>query len=277
MYKIIVHPGSAHRDDFLSVSLLLTVLDPVEVFRREPTGADLADPDTYVVDVGMEYDPQKHNFDHHQDPSLPCAFHLLMQHLGHHDDAMLIFGWYAHMSMMDVRGPYRTAEHLGIDISVLFAASSPIDGYILSRFSRIATLNKDDLLYGLMKDLGQELIELIGRKKRRLERLKAESEIVRVKNYKALVSTIDDEPKLSMELYLRYLDDERIVMSIAPSVRGNGWEMLRLGDNTIVDFRALAGDPALHFVHANGFVAKTESRIPLEQVLKLAARSIVRP
>jgi hypothetical protein len=52
--------------------------------------------------------------------------------------------------------------------------------------------------------------------------------------------------------------------------------MLRLGDNTIVDFRALAGDPALHFVHANGFVAKTESRIPLAQVLKLAARSIVR-
>jgi hypothetical protein len=275
MFKIVAHPGSAHRDDFLAVSLLLTILDPVEVFRREPTSADLADPDTYVIDVGMTYDPEKHNFDHHHDPTLPCAFHLVMKHLGYHDDAMLIFGWYAHMSMMDVRGPYRTAEHLGIDTGVLFAASSPIDGYILSRFSRITTLSKEDLLYDLMKDLGQELIELIDLKKERLERLKAESRIVKVKNFKAIVSTIHDDPKLSMELYLRHLDDENIVMSIAPSVRGNGWEMLRLGDNKIVDFRAIAGNPSLHFVHVNGFVAKTESLIPIEEVIELAARSIV--
>lgn len=277
MFKIVAHPGSAHRDDFLSVSILLTILDPVEVFRREPTSEDLADPNTYVVDVGMEYNPEKHNFDHHQDQSFPCAFHLLMKHLGYHDDAMLIFGWYAHMSMMDVRGPYRTAEHLGIDTSVLFAASSPIDGYILSRFSRIATLTQQDLLYDLMKDLGQELIALISLKKERLERLKAETKIFKVKNFKAIVSTIDDDPKLSMELYLRYLNDESIVMSITPSVRGDGWEMLRLGDNTLVDFRTVAGNPTLHFVHAHGFVAKTESLIPLEEVIELAACAIVQP
>ena len=126
-----------------------------------------------------------------------------------------------------------------------------------------------------MMDLGQELIELIDLKKERLERLKAESRIVKVKNFKAIVSTIHDDPKLSMELYLRHLDDENIVMSIAPSVRGNGWEMLRLGDNKIVDFRAIAGNPSLHFVHVNGFVAKTESLIPIEEVIELAARSIV--
>ena len=274
MYKIIVHPGSAHRDDFLAVSILLTVLDPVEVFRREPTPEDLADPNTYVIDVGMEYDPKKNNFDHHHDPSLPCAFHLVMKHLGHHHDAMLMFGWYAHMSMMDVRGPYRTAEHLGIDTNVLFAASSPIDGYVLSRFSRLNTLTRHDMLYDLMKDLGRELIVLMGRKKERLERLKSETEIVQVKNLKAIISRIGDDPKLSMELYLRHLNDENIVMSITPSVRGGGWELLRLGDNTLVDFRAIEKNSDVHFVHATGFVAKTKSLLPVEQVVELAACSI---
>ncbi|PLX93566.1 MAG: hypothetical protein C0619_04310 [Desulfuromonas sp.] len=277
MYNIIVHPGSAHRDDFLAVSILLTVLDPVEVFRREPTPEDLADPNTYVIDVGMEYDPKRNNFDHHQDPSLPCAFHLVMKHLGHHHDAMLMFGWYAHMSMMDVRGPYRTAEHLGIDTNVLFAASSPIDGYVLSRFSRLNALTKHDMLYDLMKDLGRELIVLMGRKKERLERLKSETEIVRLKNLKAIISRIGDDPKLSMELYLRHLNDEDIVMSITPSVRGSGWEMLRLGDNSVVDFRAIEKNPEVHFVHATGFVAKTKTMIPVEKVVELADCSIFQP
>lgn len=274
MYKIIVHPGSAHRDDFLSVSILLTVLDPVEVYRREPSPEDLHDPNTYVIDVGMDYDPRKHNFDHHQDPSLPCAFHLVMKHLGHHDDAIMMFNWYAHMSMIDVRGPYKTAEHLGIDTHVLFAASSPIDGYVLSRFSRMASMTKRDMLYDLMKDLGRELIVLMGRKKERLARLKAEARILPVKNFRAIVSSIVDDPKLSMELYLRHLNDERIVMSITPSVRGEGWEMLRLGDNKNVDFRAIKDNPHIHFVHASGFVAKTKRQIPIEKVVALAAGSI---
>lgn len=274
MYKIIAHPGSAHRDDFLSVSILLTILEAAEVYRREPTAEDLDDPHTYVIDVGMEYDPARRNFDHHQDPSLPCAFHLLMKHLGYHDDAMLMFGWYAHMSMMDVRGPYKTAEHLGIDTNVLFAASSPIDGYVLSRFSRVESLTEKDMLYDLMKDLGHEMIELIGRKKERLQRLKSEAKIVEMKDLKAIVSTIEEDPKLSMELYLRYLDDDDVVMSITPSVRGNGWEMLRLGDNTIVDFRAVDGNPDIHFIHANGFVAKTKSLMPVPQVVELAAQAI---
>ncbi len=113
MYKIVVHPGSAHKDDFLSVSVLLATFAVEAVHRREATAEDLADPLTYVIDVGMEYDVEKHNFDHHHDQALPCAFHLLMKYLGHHENALLMFEWYGHMSMMDVRGPYRTAEHLG--------------------------------------------------------------------------------------------------------------------------------------------------------------------
>ena len=145
MYKIITHPGSAHKDDFMSVSILLATLGSADIFRREATSEDLADPNTYVVDVGMDYDLEKHNFDHHQDSTFPCAFHLVMRYLGYHDTAMVVFGWYAHMSMMDVRGPYKTAEHLGVDTSVLFASSSPIDldSFCLARLIRSMISVKD--------------------------------------------------------------------------------------------------------------------------------------
>ncbi|WP_020676965.1 MYG1 family protein [Geopsychrobacter electrodiphilus] len=274
MYKIIAHPGSAHKDDFMSVSVLLAILGDAKVFRREPTSEELADPDTYVVDVGMEYTPDRNNFDHHQDPSLPCAFHLVMQHLGHHDAAMSMFVWYPHMSMMDVRGPYQTAEHLGIDSSVLFASSSPIDGYILSRFSRHDSLEKNDLLYEFMKALGQDMLALIERKMKRLARLKLEAQVVQIGHLKAITSSIDKSPKLAMELYLRHLNDDAIVMSITPSVRGAGWELLRLGDNRVVDFLKIKDYPEVSFVHANGFLAKTEFRLPLEEVIQLASHAV---
>jgi hypothetical protein len=277
MYKIITHPGSAHKDDFMSVSILLATLGSAEIYRREATPEDLSDPKTYVVDVGMVYDPEKHNFDHHQDPTFPCAFHLVMRYLGYHDAAMAVFGWYSHMSMMDVRGPYRTAQYLGVDTSILFASSSPIDGYILSCFSKLSSLSRQDAFYGLMKDFGEDFIELVSQKMKRLEQLKKEAQILPVKHLKALVSMIGDNPKLSMELYLRDLGDDEVVMSITPSVRGEGWELLRLGDNLQIDFRTVAKNPEIRFVHANGFMAKTRSLLPLEAVLEIASQAIADP
>ncbi len=277
MYRIVTHPGSAHKDDFLSACVLLATLDHAEVFRREPTAADLNDPNTYVVDVGFEYAPERHNFDHHHDRTLPCAFHLVMQHLGHHAAAMLMFDWYPHMSMMDVRGPYRTAEHLGVDSSVLFVTSSPIDGYILSTFAEAKSLSIRDPLFSLMTALGKNLIVLIDRKMKRLERLKTEARVIPVKHLKAVISDIKKSPKLAMELYLRLLDDDRIVMSITPSNRGEGWELLRLGDNTIVDFRAIAENPEIRFVHGSGFLAKTQVLLPEHEVVRLARLAIIEP
>lgn len=274
MYKIIVHPGRAHRDDLMAVCVLLAALDgPVEVCRRDPGSEDLADPDTYVVDIGMDYNPQQHNFDHHQDPTLPCAFHLVMKYLGYHDDALQMFGWYPFMSMMDVRGPHKTAEHYGIDASVFFASSSPVEGYVLSRFSKFESLKPQDLLYQLMEELGQDLFALIDLKKKRLARLKEVARVVPVKHIKAVVSTIADNPKLAMELYLRFLADDSLLISITPSGRGDGWELLRLGDDGQVDFQAIVDCPEVRFVHANGHVATTHSLLPLSKVVELVALS----
>jgi hypothetical protein len=128
-----------------------------------------------------------------------------------------------------------------------------------------------------MKAIGKNMIALIERKMKRLERLKKEAKVVPVKHLKAVTSDINNSPKLAMELYLRFLNDERIVMSITPSNRGEGWELLRLGDNTIVDFRAIAGSPDVCFVHGSGFLAKTQVLLPLQKVISLACQAITAP
>ncbi len=274
MYKIVTHPGNAHKDDFLSVCILLAKLESALIFRREATPEDLADPDTYVVDVGMQLDARLHNFDHHQDRRLPCAFHLVMQHLGYHDAALLVFGWYEQMSLLDVGGLHKTAKELGVDPNVLLSSSSPIDGYILSHFSRYEELTAQTFFYRFMKDFGEEMINLIESKTDRLKLLEKEARIVPVGDYKALYSPIADNPKLSIELYLKQLADPDIVMTITPSNRGDGWELLRLGDNSFVDFRAVANNPDVRFVHVNGFIAKTRNLLPLARVTQIASQAI---
>ena len=73
---------------------------------------------------------------------------------------------------------------------------------------------------------------------------------------------------------MRFLNNERIVMSITPSNRGEGWELLRLDDHAAVNFLKVADHPEIRFVHANGFLAKTHTRLPLSQVISLAALAI---
>jgi hypothetical protein len=197
-----------------------------------------------------------------------------MRHLGLHEAAMQSFVWYPYISMMDVRGPYQAAKHLGVDASVLLAASSPIDGYLLSIFANAKTLGSRNLLYKFMKGLGTDLLALIDRKMARLARLKNEAQVLPVKHLKAVFSAIREDPKLAMELYLGDLDDDNIAISITPSNRGDGWELLRLVDHPMVDFRAIANCKDVSFVHNNGFLAKTRTRLPIEEVLPLVCRAV---
>ena len=66
--RIITHPGSAHFDDVTAVSLILATYPNAQftIERREPTTDELENPDVWVVDVGDKFEPEKHNFDHHQ-------------------------------------------------------------------------------------------------------------------------------------------------------------------------------------------------------------------
>jgi uncharacterized UPF0160 family protein len=78
---IVTHPGEFHCDEVLAVVTFkwLTGLElPIE--RRVPTPQDLDDPNTLVFDIGREFNPEKGNFDHHQDPGFPATNVLVLEH-----------------------------------------------------------------------------------------------------------------------------------------------------------------------------------------------------
>ncbi|MSR87949.1 MAG: MYG1 family protein [Candidatus Zambryskibacteria bacterium] len=64
MTKIVTHDSRFHTDDVFAVATLILVIGEAEVVRsRDPEVQATAD---YLVDTGMQYDPARHMFDHHQ-------------------------------------------------------------------------------------------------------------------------------------------------------------------------------------------------------------------
>jgi len=69
--NIVTHDGIFHADEVLACALLDVFLEPTRmdiVRTRDEQALKLAkeNPDTYVIDVGGEYNPDMLNFDHHQ-------------------------------------------------------------------------------------------------------------------------------------------------------------------------------------------------------------------
>ena len=67
VHTIVTHPGGSHKDDLLAACVLAS-LHGCPIVRREPTQADLDDPEVAVVDIGGVHDPARSNFDHHHFP-----------------------------------------------------------------------------------------------------------------------------------------------------------------------------------------------------------------
>ena len=64
-------------------------------------------------------------------------------------------------------------------------------------------------------------------------------------------------------------------VAVSVDDRGPGLSMMRIKDDPRIDFRRIAGQPGVGFVHANGFLGKTVER-DFGKALEFIAASIVR-
>lgn len=81
--KIVTHlPNPSHLDDFIATSLLfsITKAEIDYVHPQKVTQDMLLSKEIALVDVGMSYDPEYNNFDHHQDKNIPCSAVLIKNH-----------------------------------------------------------------------------------------------------------------------------------------------------------------------------------------------------
>ncbi len=280
---ILTHPGGAHKDDLLACALLVAT-HGIEIHRRDPSQEELDDPEVAVVDIGGRHESENLNFDHHQFPrdrEPTCSLSLVMQHLGIYDDAKLFCDWLEPAEWFDARGAGDTAKWLGIDRAVVSQMVSPIDITLLRRFANESHLKPGDLIWEMMKIIGEDLLSFIQNLHDRLEFIGEHAERWTIDGehgpfevlFLKRTDPLPNEPSMGMERYVERIGmNDSMVALVYPDRRGEGYGLSRYRDHQGVDFTRIGDEDDVHFAHARGFVAKTAATDPdrLKALLKIA-------
>ncbi len=281
--RILTHPGGAHKDDLLAVSVLVA-RHGVPVVRREPTPAELDDPTVAVVDVGGVHDPARMCFDHHHFPreSPPtCALSLVLDHLGLYDDARRFCDWLEPAEWFDSRGPTQTARWLGVPRRAIAQLHSPIDVTLLRRFAQHTELRPGHPLYELLRYVGEDLLAHLRTARERVEQVASRVERWSIPRGDATIEVvflprtepITDEPSSAVKGYVRANALEGTVAAIVyPDRRGKGYGISRYEDHPRLDFSRVAHERDVHFAHKTGFMCKTSETDP-ERLRQLIAQA----
>jgi len=272
--SIVVHPGIAHRDDVLSVAIALAIEGMCPVYRRLPTEEELLSPFTLVLDVGEKYEPDSNNFDHHQfteEHVIECAFSLYAK-ARKLDTVFELQRWYYPTVLLDSQGPHYTARALGIGrfpfelvdpfgLSLNQAFGS-YHGEVPEEFTRI-------LLF-----LGKQILESANKFSEQLAHLGRVCDVLRVNGETVLHLKTSD---ITASQEFRNRMHPTAIAAVSWDNRGAGWSLYRFGSNTRIDFTKISSVPGIVFTHRDGSLAKTQYRLPLEEVLDLVAKSITPP
>ncbi len=81
--KIVSHLPPRHVDDFFAIALLKKKYPSAKIEFVHPQkvpGRYAENPKIILVDVGGMYEPERKNYDHHQDGSIPCSLTLVLRH-----------------------------------------------------------------------------------------------------------------------------------------------------------------------------------------------------
>ena len=268
--RIITHPGSAHKDDFLACCVLIAE-NPVSIQRKDPKSKDLDDSSVAVIDVGDRHEPNKKNFDHHQfsrDRVPTCSLSLVLQDLGLYDDARSFCDWLETAEWFDCRGASATATWLGVKRDIIGRMSSPIELSLLRRFAAQSEHMSGEPLWEIMKMIGEDLVDYLRGLRSRLQYIREHSEVWNIEReshslvavYLPRSHPLPEAPSMGLP---RFIEENGLATKahamIYPDRRGEGYGLCRYNDHPSIDFNRISSEPDVHFVHAAGFIAKTSA------------------
>ncbi|MFC1924451.1 MYG1 family protein [Chloroflexota bacterium] len=261
---IITHPGRAHFDEVAAISMILAVhTDTVfRIERREVAQAELNDPDTWVVDIGNRHEPEKRNFDHHQDTDCPASFVLVAEYLGL-AETMSIMPWWHFKDSVDRFGPVKSSKefHAGDDL----VNRNPVEIWLMSRF---ASEPRETL--PLLKAFGTNMIENARILKKQIDFWKTCSRLV----IAGIPAVIGETTELAGLEEFRRLDGNPPGIVISIDHVDRGWRLFRY-DGTPVDFSLISDCPEIVFAHKNGFMAKTIESLAIDDLISLVGKAVI--
>jgi hypothetical protein len=260
---IITHPGSAHFDELTAISLILAVYADVKfrVERREPTSAELDNPDIWVVDTGNRHEPEKHNFDHHQSLECPAAFVMVAEYLGL-AETMSVMPWWYFKDEVDRFGPVKSSVkyHAGDDL----VNRNPVESWFVARFA-----SEPEASLPLLKSFGTQLIEEARKLKTQIDFWKSSKRLI-IAGVPAMIGETRESAGLEE---FRRLDKNPPDIVISMDSREKGWRLFRF-DGTNVDFSRIADCPEIAFAHKSGFLAKTKELLPIDDLIVLVRKAM---
>jgi len=273
---IVTHSGGAHRDEILAVALALNVekfVGTPRVYRRDPNPGEFEDPQVLVLDVGLRHEPTLNNFDHHQmEPKVEtaeCALSLYAKARGL-EDSLRYQKWYRTSIILDACGPFKTAGDLGLPRFPM-ELLSPIESVLIDAFQGCGS-EVNEAVLEILAGLGKRILAKAKEYVSIIEDLKSKVKIMDIAGVQALVL------EQSGTKGLQDLRDDlfpQAGISILHDDRGDGWILYRFNDDRRVDFSLLGEDPRVLFAHKGGFIAKTLHRLPLNEVVELAAKGVI--
>jgi len=216
-----------------------------------------------VVDIGNRHEPEKHNFDHHQDTNCPAAFVLVAEYLGLLE-TMSVMPWWNFKDEVDRFGPVISSAnyHAGDDL----VNRSPVESWLVTRF---AAGPEASLL--LLKSFGAYIIEEARMLKTQIDFWKTSPRLV-IAGVPAIIGETRESTGLG-EFRRLYENPPDIVISL--DRRDEGWRLFRY-DGTPVDFSLIADCPEIAFAHKSGFLAKTKELLGLDELIALVSKAVTR-
>jgi len=111
-YTVITHAGKAHIDEILATAVLAVHRGeyPLEIRRLDPKIVEkmvlngMVPENSWVIDCGLVYHPERRLFDHHQNGDLPSSALMLFKHLFQRLEGTGLHRYFELVSRVDTQG-----------------------------------------------------------------------------------------------------------------------------------------------------------------------------
>lgn len=267
--NLFLHPGPAHRDDFLTAAFFAHIVGKA-IFRRMPTQEEM--PTALMADQGgNDVDHCDHHLPKYKGTSV-CSVHLFLEKVGKSN--LLEFAkWSEPSGFIDNNGPIEAGKKYGFTKSVLQVLSSPVESAILEEFSKQTEILPGTFWYQILSCIGKTLL---GRMEEAAPRQRELETLVEMRTIGDVVFAVNNTPREKKPPvgFDEYIERKGFspMFSISQDDRGDGWSIFRVNDHPKVDFRKCQ-DPLVFFKHQNGFVAKIKA-CRLEKAIEIALQGI---
>lgn len=272
--KIVTHPGKAHRDEYLACAVVAfhayRAGASCLIERRAVGDADLDHPGVWVIDAGMQWNPELLNFDHHQVGAQvegKCSLDLVLLHVldqRSYEMFRTCNAWLQTTSIHDNSGAAVASKALGLDLRSYLATRSPLERIALARFSELSVVQPGCSTMSELIDTGRVILGEAETMRHFddevIPALSSPFEHLGLRLWDVRAAKMEDET-ISTALLNHAALARGVDVVISLSSRSQGLVGLYRQHRATgrLDFSKLAGLPGVNFAHKNGFYVVLES------------------